>query len=343
MAADSVKALFHPFATGALAIPPAGARILYINGRACAGLDYFRGNDVIVQQHYRPLAKAVEKAGWKTIPVIPEDQASYDMVLVSGTRQQEENMYNIAAGLRALRPGGLFLCAASNDAGGKRLRAEALSLGVDCVGESKYKSRVIWAEKPAVMDETAIGRAIASGSRRTVPGTQYISCPGLFCWDRIDEGSALLAAHLPGLEGRGADFGCGWGYLTLEAARKFGAAINEIFCLDADARAVDCCRHNTASLPFVHPLWVDMGDKGEDVPQNLDWIIMNPPFHDDGVTKASAGKAFIERAADALRPGGILWMVANIHLPYEETLRHHFGAVDMIAAQDGYKIFKGIK
>ena len=55
---------------------------------------------------------------------------------------------------------------------------------------------------------------------------------------------------------------------------------------------------------------------------------MNPPFHDGGTEDQALGQAFIRRAAEALRPGGTLWLVANRHLPYEATLSAAFKTVD---------------
>ena len=36
-------------------------------------------------------------------------------------------------------------------------------------------------------------------------------------------------------------------------------------------------------------------------PGSLDWVIMNPPFHDGGTEDKQLGQAFIRRAADVLR------------------------------------------
>jgi len=46
----------------------------------------------------------------------------------------------------------------------------------------------------------------------------------------------------------------------------------------------------------------------------------------------------IEQAADALRPGGRLLLVANRHLPYEAALADGFDAVRELAARDGFKV-----
>ena len=75
----------------------------------------------------------------------------------------------------------------------------------------------------------------------------------------------------------------------------------------------------------------------------LDFVVMNPPFHDGGWEDRSLGQAFVRRAAGALRKGGVLWMVANRHLPYEAVLNELFTTVEARADQGGYKVFEAQK
>ena len=44
-----------------------------------------------------------------------------------------------------------------------------------------------------------------------------------------------------------------------------------------------------------------------------------------------------------LRGGGVLWLTANRHLPYEATLREHFETVDQVAQAKGFKIYRAQK
>ena len=48
-------------------------------------------------------------------------------------------------------------------------------------------------------------------------------------------------------------------------------------------------------------------------------------------------------AAEALKPGGRLWLVANRHLPYEQTLNERFGEVRVAGERDGFKVIAAIK
>src|SRR5690606_41667056 len=67
-------------------------------------------------------------------------------------------------------------------------------------------------------------------------------------------------------------------------------------------------------------------------------------FHAQGsANRPDIGRRFIAVAADALRPGGRLWLVANRHLPYESVLVESFGQTRAVAERDGFKIIEAVK
>ena len=90
------------------------------------------------------------------------------------------------------------------------------------------------------------------------------------------------------------------------------------------------------AVPFsLH--WHDVADG---LPQRYDAIVSNPPFHQGRADLPELGRAFIRSAADALRPPGRFWLVANRHLPYEATLAERFASVRTVVAQDGFKVIE---
>ncbi len=70
---------------------------------------------------------------------------------------------------------------------------------------------------------------------------------------------------------------------------------------------------------------------------------MNPPFHDAGNEDRNLGQTFIRQAASLLRRGGVLWLVANRHLPYEKVLAELFRTATPRQDTGGYKVFEAIK
>ena len=165
------------------------------------------------------------------------------------------------------------------------------------------------------------------------------SQPGLFSWDRIDPGSAQLVAALGTLSGKGADLGCGVGYLSLKILQS--AAVTRLDLVDIDRRAIEAAGRNVAD-PRAHLHWADAAD-GDPGLTGLDFVVMNPPFHDGGAEDRALGQAFIATAAAMLRSGGVLWLVANRHLPYEAPLAAAFKAVTPRAEGGGYKVYEARK
>ena len=247
-----------------------------------------------------------------------------------------ERRYALAQALRALAPRAKLVALAPKDKGGSRIAGDLKRLG--CVFEetARRHHRLCVAIGPG--EAQAIADALAEGGPRLVAGLGLWSQPGAFSWDRVDPGSALLLAHLPALSGTGADFGCGVGVLARAALSAPG--VTGLTLVDVDRRAVAMARRNVVD-PRAAFAWADVGK--EPVPSDLDFVVMNPPFHEGGIENQALGQSFIARAALALRSGGALWLVANRHLPYEAILKPHFRRVGMVAEAGGYKVCRALK
>ncbi len=273
---------------------------------------------------YSPLtpgAKALETA---------QNLAALTILAPPNTR---ERRCVLAAGLHALVPGGKLTALAPKDKGGARLAKELAAFGCKVDEESRKHHRILRTHRPAEM--LGIEQALAEGAMQRTEATGLWAQPGMFSWDRIDPGTALLLAHLPMLAGEGADFGCGAGLLA--KAVLASEAVEKLTLIDLDRRAVEASRLNVTD-PRAHFLWADI--RYALLPRDLDFVVMNPPFHDQGAEDRALGQLFIERAAASLRPGGICWLTANRHLPYEAVLREHFEAVELRAEENGFKIFE---
>lgn len=248
-----------------------------------------------------------------------------------------ERRYAAALALRALAPGGAFTCMAPKDKGGSRLKKELEAFGCTVEDNPKRHHRICTLRRPAVLQ--SLDQAIAEGAPRFDPGLGLWTQPGVFSWDRADPGTVLLLQHLPQLAGRGADLGCGLGLLARRILANPEAA--GLAMIDIDRRAVECARRNVDD-PRAHVAWADA--TGPAVPlDGLDFVVMNPPFHDGGAEDRTLGQRFIRRAHEILRKGGVLWLVANRHLPYEAVLEPLFAQLDRRADSGGYKVFEARK
>lgn len=261
---------------------------------------------------------------------------SADDIMIYAPPGVLERRCALALALRALKPGGRLDVMAPKDKGGARLKKELTAFGVE-VGESaKAHHRRCVVIRPETL--TGIDDAIAAGAPRLVEGLEAWSQPGVFAWDRIDAGSLLLARTLPALKGAGIDLGCGYGALATVVLKS--AAVTSLRLVDLDRRAIAAARKNVAD-PRVAFEWADA--RTLEMAGDLDFVVTNPPFHDGGAEDKRLGQAFIQKAAGMLGKAGVLWMVANRHLPYEADLNAVFKRVTKVADAGGYKVFEAVK
>ena len=259
--------------------------------------------------------------------------ASLTMLASPGT---PERRFQLALALRALQPGAPFTILAPKDMGGSRIAGELAGFGCDFAESAKRHRRICSGTRPARLAD--LSQALEDGAPRLLPDLQLWSQPGLFSWNRLDRGTALLLENLPALAGRGADLGCGNGFLAhgVLASPKVSA----LHLVDVDRRAIETARRNTAD-GRVALQWADVRDG---LPfEGLDFVVMNPPFHDAGAEDKGLGRLFIERASGVLRQGGQLWMVANRNLPYEAALKPKFRRASTVVERDGFKVIAAVK
>ncbi|WP_183253271.1 class I SAM-dependent methyltransferase [Brevundimonas basaltis] len=279
----------------------------------------------------------------QTSPLIPGSTAlesvpegSADAIMIYAPPGVLERRHTLALALRALKPGGRLDVMAPKDKGGSRLKKELEAFGVEIGETAKAHHRRCVVIRPQTV--AGLDAAIEAGAPRLVPGLDAWSQPGVFAWDRIDAGTLLLAQALPPLKGAGADLGCGYGALATVVLRS--PAVTALRLIDLDRRAVEAARKNVDD-PRASFDWADA--RTVEATADLDFVVMNPPFHDGGAEDRRLGQAFIRQAAAMLGKGGVLWLVANRHLPYEADIAAAFKRFQPIADQGGYKVIEAVK
>jgi 16S rRNA (guanine1207-N2)-methyltransferase len=270
----------------------------------------------------------------------PESLAGVIMLAPPGAL---ERRYQLALALQALRPGARLTAVAPKDKGGARLRKELEAFGCVVEETARRHHRVCVAARPTLV--SAVAERLDEGAPRFLEALSLWSQPGVFSWDRIDPGSALMVQVLPELTGRGADLGCGIGYLA--RAVLASPQVQRLELIDIDRRAIAAVRRNIddgrAELHWADVTAIEVGRGGQGVGgrlRGLDFVVMNPPFHQEGIERRDLGQMFIRRAAEMLRQDGRLWLVANRHLPYEAELGRLFKRADLKAERDGFKVFE---
>jgi len=262
---------------------------------------------------------------------------AFASVIVAAPPGVLERRFVLAHALRALAPGGELTALAPKDMGGSRLRKELEAFGCAVNETSRRHQRICVVRRPEA--PVGLDAAIAEGGLQLVEPLGLWSQPGVFSWDRIDPGTAQLIASKPKLAGRGADFGSGVGVL----AKKVLASpeVTSLALVDIDARAIAASRKNIddARVSFVQ---ADLRGPVEGI-TDLNFVVMNPPFHIGGREDRSLGQQFVRQAAAALRKGGTLRLVANVGMPYEAVLAEVFKAVTPLGQRDGYKLIEARK
>jgi 16S rRNA (guanine1207-N2)-methyltransferase len=248
-----------------------------------------------------------------------------------------ERRYTLALALRAVALGGTVVALAPKDQGGTRLRKELQAFGCSIEETARRHHRIVTCKRPERL--TGIAEALAAGGAQLLPDLDLWSQPGVFSWDRIDPGSALLLQHLPALSGRGADFGCGVGVLA--RAVLTSPKVAQLTLIDIDRRAIQAAQRNLDD-PRLRFQWIDVREPNPDL-TILDFVVMNAPFHDAGTEDRGLALNFVRRAAESLRTGGVCWLTANRHLPYEGVMQPLFKRVDLKVETGGYKIYEAHK
>jgi len=279
----------------------------------------------------------------QTSPLIPgsarlEDAqpGSAEAVMMLAPPGALERLYALALALRVLEPGGRLDVMAPKDKGGARLAKELAGLGVVGEATSKAHHKRIQAVRPEGVE--GLAAVIGANGLRFSPDARFQTQPGIFAWDRIDAGTAMLIERLPPMQGAGADLGCGWGALAGHVLASSG--VTSLRLIDLDRRAVEAARANVHD-PRARFEWADLRALPAD--GTLDFVVSNPPFHLAGEESRSLGQGFVRKAAAMLRPGGVAWIVANRHLPYEAELRTAFKRVRVVDEGGGYKVFEAVK
>jgi len=288
--------------------------------------------------------------------------ASFDRVLSHLPRGRAVQEELIRGAAWALRPGGRFYLVASKRVGVKGAIAYARELFGQCgVVRQKKGYHVALAVKPAhlrlpPLADGYVARTITLDGVETV----LISKPGVFAWDRLDDGTvALVGAMEIGARDCVLDLGCGTGLAGLAAARR--ASGGQVTLVDADVRAVESARRTLeanlcgtglSACPsgglesprhFVANAEVQLSDCWSAIRERrFDVVVANPPFHQGLGVDYEVARQFVSDAARVLGAGGRLFLVANRFLRYDDLIRETFGNVATAYADGRYHVLTAV-
>ncbi len=185
-------------------------------------------------------------------------------------------------------------------------------------------------------------------------GIPIYSKPGIFGWNKIDQGSAFLIENLPRFLQRLSlhrsqthnnnpptsvlDLGCGYGYLMIAGIDAFvgDKSAFRFVATDNNAAALRAARYN-----FQHrqlPVDVVADDCGAGIDEHFDIIICNPPFHQGFGVDGGLTDKFLQNTRRLLSSDGAAVFVVNRFIALERKAKAYFPHIEILAENRSFKI-----
>jgi 16S rRNA (guanine1207-N2)-methyltransferase len=272
----------------------------------------------------------------------PAAHGPADVALMVVPKGREHTQVYLWAAAQTLRPGGRLFLAGPNAGGAKTaIKDAALVFGAAPVMGYKASHRIATATRPDIVTLPP-GWSPGTPQTRTIsrPEGDYtiITLPGVFSWDHLDDGTALLLDDLTiKPESSVLDMGCGYGIIGLVAARA-GA---QVIMVDDDLLAVRCASASVEANSLAERCTVQPGDITSSVKgQKFDWVLSNPPFHRETDVTTSIAYRIIRESKNVLKPRGRLRIVANRFLPYDGPMNEIYGNVTTITETSRYRVLE---
>ncbi len=313
---------------GEFALP--GGPVLVMSARADS--DFSDLGEVTCVQGFAPDYDRLTARGET---VVVEAEGTYTKALVQITKSRAGTLSAIAEALSHLPVDGFLMIDGQKEEGIEAIvKLLKKTFAVDGV-YSKSHGKLAWLRRPDAIPADVMDWIVTP----EVGEHGYMTVPGGFSVDGPDRGSEILVALLPKLSGRVADWGAGWGYLAGEVLDE-QENIETLDLIEADHAMLEAAKVNVDD-PRASFHWADV--LRYTAPKPYDVIICNPPFHVGRRADPALGRAFIQSAARHLTSRGRFFMVANRHLPYEDTLKTSFGTGSLLGELEGYKIYEAAK
>jgi 16S rRNA (guanine1207-N2)-methyltransferase len=352
--------------------PNAGARILVLEGgdgklASQAAKLVPDGQVISLARDIREVEEAQNRLEIRpnasaNLDVFPKSKG-WDHVLLTIPKERRYARSLLLAACEALKPGGQLLLAGPSKGGAKAVIKDAKRLfGNTAVLGYRSHQRVAVCVRGEALPEPLPEEFQQPG---IAPDTQHIlqinrpegtlsleTHAGIFSWEELDEGTALLLANLnieP--DSQVWDVGCGYGVLGLSAAL---AGAGKVTMSDVNLIAVhytkkNACINNldtnsivfpanTLSLPSyatsLHTIHQELSS------MRYDLILSNPAFHQGRKVNKSMADELIAKASGYLKPGGRLLIVANRFLNYDKVMRENFNTVSRIAETPKFHVLE---
>jgi len=213
------------------------------------------------------------------------------------------------------------------------------------------------AESVVTIDTRKHSRVLAGRRRADIPGLRatleawrevrqitldgrarpWVSYPGVFAGGGLDDGTAMLLAHLPPLAPGSAvlDMACGSGIIGAAVRAQFSEAVVDL--VDSDVVAVEAARENVPDATVI------CGDGLHAAPRaRYDVILSNPPIHDGVAESLAFLQRLIAQAPARLKNDGVLQVVIQSRIRALPWFEAAFKEATVVAQDRRYQVIRGI-
>jgi len=319
---------------------------LWIADEHAASLEHCRANPLVsVVSNRFDVAENLSKQGWQShfsdldFDNIKDASLSRLYFRLSKEKPLAHHIFNQAA--RLLKPGGELIITGGKQQGIKNYAKNAAqSLAGKAqikIHGNDYLATITRGKQPA----SPLDDKNYSSLRVTqhYNGDEVFSKPGQFGWDKLDQGSHLLAEQLKQLAINTPetilDLGCGYGFLSLAAHQQWPAA--SIDATDNNAAALLSCRENFIRQGIQGE--VIAANCAENIHKRYALILCNPPFHQGFAVEQSLTERFIASAKRLCQPNGSALFVVNAFIPLENIACNYFNQVQLLRNDGHFKLF----
>ena len=300
----------------------------------------FVSNRYDVYHHLQNLGADVVFSDFEIAP------SQYHTILYRISKEKAVVHHLINTAWRLLKPGGEFILSGTKNEGIKTYLDKAATLfGTRPIIKKQrrvYQGQIVKSVSSTglCLDDQNYRQLRPLGEQN---GVRLLSKPGLFGWNKIDQGSALLIEQLPRLLSHFKkppqsllDLGCGYGYLALLAQSIH--PFQRLVATDNNAAALLACQANFAAVDSMSEVIAD--DCAQSVTESFDLILCNPPFHRGFELDKTLTDKFLATSARLLKPQGRAVFVVNRFIPLERLAKIHFQGISVLTANSSFSVIE---
>ncbi|MEH6471137.1 MAG: methyltransferase [Halopseudomonas sp.] len=274
----------------------------------------------------------------------PWSDASLDRLYYRVSKEKAVVHHVINQAWRMLKPGGELRLLGAKNEGTKTYYDKARKLfgqgELDKLGKGNFAATLTKSDAQASPESPLLDDRDYSQFRPIAD--DFISKPGLFGWDKQDQGSAFLAEHFAELwpclkktQPRVLDLGCGYGYLS---AKAHAQGVASITATDNNAAAALACQRNFDRLGISGDVVVDNCAASQT--DRFDLVLCNPPFHQGFSVEGELTERFVAAAARLTAFDGAAAFVVNHFIPLERKASGLFREIDLFADNGSFKLIR---